>query len=204
MKIYRIPLYLAAACIIVFILQNLFLITDYLVLEKYAANGIWTLFTSIFLHADLMHVAYNMLALVIFGLILESIIGSRKFLYVFIISGLVASIAAALYYDASIGASGAIFGVMGCLAALRPRMHVWAMGVPVPMVVAAAVWLSIDIIGVLSPTNIANMAHIAGLFAGIVIGMFLRKKYAEHHEKSDKFLSEQELDEWERKWMCER
>jgi membrane associated rhomboid family serine protease len=200
-RIRYIPLYLTAACVIVFIIQNILPVTDIFLLRQHAGTGLWTLFTSVFLHADILHLVYNMIALVLFGLILENIIGSRKFIVIFFVSGIAAGVAAAFFYDASLGASGAIFGVMGCLAALRPRMFVWVLGVPLPMALAAAVWLMIDMLGVISPANVANIAHIAGLLTGITIGLYLRKYYAERRERSKKPLSDEELNRWEKDWM---
>ena len=161
----------------------------------------WTLVTAIFLHADLSHLAYNMFALLLFGSILENIIGSRRFIIVFFLSGITASIAALFFYDSVLGASGAIFGIMGALAAIRPGMIVWVMGVPMPMIIAAAVWASLDLLGFFSPTNIANASHLAGLISGLLVGLALRKKSVNAAMKKDHIMSEKEMEEWERDYL---
>jgi len=163
----------------------------------------WILVTSIFLHGSVEHLLYNMFALALFGILLEKIIGSKKFLFVFFFTGIVASIGSAFFYNASLGASGAIFGLLGCLAVLRPRMTIWVMGAPMPMFVAVIVWLLIDLAGIFYPTNVANVAHIAGLLSGIVIGILWRKTFWEYPEKRQKpkVVSEEEIDHWENEWM---
>ena len=199
----RITFLLIAACIIVFLLQQLIPgFTDAFILDSArVGERPWTLFTSLFLHGDLLHLGYNMLALFFFGLILESIVGTRIFLAIFFITGLDASFASVLFYDRALGASGAVYGIIGSLAVLRPRLTAFAFGVPMPMIAVAAVYLLLDIMGIFHPTNIANAAHIAGLAAGIAAGLLLRRKFPEPKRRASKALSDRELDEWERKWM---
>ncbi len=159
----------------------------------------WTIITSIFLHGSLSHLAFNMFALFLFGLLLEKFIGPNRFLIVFFLSGLAAGIAASFVYDSSLGASGAIYGVIGALAVIKPRMTVWTYGVPMPMVAAAFFYLLLDFAGLFYPTNVANAAHIAGLTCGAVMGLIMRKP--EPRETRKKLLSESEFEEWEGEWM---
>jgi hypothetical protein len=162
----------------------------------------WLLLTSIFLHGGLLHLGYNMLSLALFGSILEGIIGSRKFLVVFFASGILASVVSTQLYAAVLGASGAIFGVIGTLAALRPRMVVWAGGVPMPMALAAGFWLLLDLAGLFYPTNVANMAHVTGLAFGLAMGLTLLKKYGAKRSKKEKgFLTENDFARWEDDYM---
>jgi membrane associated rhomboid family serine protease len=195
----------AVLCILIFIVQLAIpSFTDAFVLVSADAFARpWILVTSIFLHGSTEHLLYNMLALALFGTILERIIGSKKFLFVFFLTGVIASIASTFIYNASLGASGAIFGLLGCLAILRPRMTIWAMGVPMPMFVAVIVWLLIDLAGIFYPTNIANAAHIAGLLSGIVIGILWRNKFKIETRKQQKpkIVEEKELENWEDEWM---
>ena len=195
---------LIAACVIAFLLQlalpeftEIFL----LISEKAAAEP-WRLISSIFLHGDFLHLGYNMIALFFFGLALESIVGARIFLFLFFLAGIDASFASLFFYERSLGASGAVFGIIGTLAVLRPRMTAFALGVPMPMIAAAAAYLVLDILGVFYPSNIANIAHIAGLFVGAAAGLLLRRKFPEPEKKKQrKAVSENELDEWEDRWM---
>lgn len=192
---------LVAVCIVIFLLQlTIPSITDNFVLvsaEMFSRP--WILFTSIFLHGSFDHLLFNMFALVMFGSILEKIIGSRRFLMVFFVTGIIASVGSAFFYSASLGASGAIMGLAGCLASIRPKMMVWVMGAPMPMMLAAAVWAIIDMVGFFHPSGIANAAHLAGMFSGIIIGIAWRKNF--EVEKPGKILGEKELDLWEDEYM---
>lgn len=195
-------LILAAICVAVFVIQSFsagFTDSFVLVSSDILARP-WTLITSIFLHGSLSHLVFNLFALVLFGMILEKFIGSKKFIAVFFVSGVAASIAA-LTYPSSLGASGAIYGILGTLAAIRPKMIVWTYGVPMPMVVAALFYLVLDLAGMFFPSNIANAAHIAGLLVGVAIGLLLREPRKKTEKKTDKILNEKQLEQWEDEWM---
>ena len=110
--------------------------TDLFVLNQIAWTQLWRFLTAIFLHGSILHLLYNLFALVLFGSILEKLIGGRKFLWIFFISGILANIIAVNFYDSSLGASGAIFGIIGALIVIRPMLMVWAFGRPMPIFVA--------------------------------------------------------------------
>jgi hypothetical protein len=202
-KNMKLVLWIVGINVVIFIIQNIVPgFTDAFVLNSdQVLSAPWTLITSIFLHADVMHILFNMFALLIFGLILENIIGSRRFIAIYFASGLLASIGSVFFYNSTLGASGAIFGVLGCLALLRPRMTVGVYFVPMPMVVAAGVWAVLDLVGVFYPSNVANIAHIIGLIIGILFGLLLREKFSEKREKRKYPLREEEMDKWENEYM---
>jgi len=188
---------------VIFVLQNIFpTITDsFSLISSRALGEPWMFLTAIFLHADIMHLLYNMFALALFGAILEKIVGGKRFLAIFFISGIVASAAAFFFYPASLGASGAIFGILGALAVLQPRMTIW-LYVPMPMFVAIFVWAAIDLTGFFYPSGIANAAHLAGLGAGLIFGFALRKKFAEHAAKRKQYeIGSEEFRRWEDGWV---
>ncbi len=198
---------IAAICGLVFLLQQFWYWEVFNSLAL-VSSGVWarpwTLISYTLVHADIIHIGYNMFALLLFGSILESVIGSRKFLAIYLVSGLAAGIAGVLLYTASIGASGAVFGVIGCLALLRPRLAVWVMGAPMPMIIAAAVWILIDILGIPAPDNIAHEAHIFGIGIGIAAGLLLHDKYAEplrRKRRKQERPTDREIDEWEERYM---
>src|SRR3989338_7597220 len=188
---------LCGAMALIFVAQNMIDITGSMQLTKDVLSTPWTLITSIFIHGSMGHLLGNIFALGLFGSILERIHGTKKFLLVFFASGIVSGIASSFFYDAALGASGSIFGVLGMLAAIRPKMIVWTYGVPMPMFVAAGFWLVLDIAGTFYPTNIANLAHISGLIFCIVVGITQRKP----HAKEKKPLADEDIDEWENQWM---
>lgn len=202
MKKTYIPLLLVAVNFAVFALQYLVpgLTESFLLDSSAVAERPWILVTSMFLHGSHAHLIGNMFALALFGLMLENIIGSRKFLAVYFAAGIISGIAAAFFYDSTLGASGAIFGVLGMLAALRPKMIVWTYGVPLPMIAAAGLWLLLDILGVFYPTNVANMAHIAGLALGAAIGAASKQKDWSR-PKRKKTMSDEEFEEWEEEYF---
>jgi membrane associated rhomboid family serine protease len=202
-KFRFIALILCVICIVVFAVQNILPgFTDEYVLDASSlAAKPWILVTSIFLHGSVSHLLSNIFALGLFGSILERITGTRRFLMIFFGTGILASLASAAFYPSSLGASGAIFGVLGVLTALRPKMVVWTYGAPMPMIVAAAFWFLLDIGGAFYPSSIANMAHIAGMLAGIIIGLFMRSGKKEEKPRQEKMLSKEELDEWEDEYL---
>lgn len=192
-------------CIGVFILQvfsdaltqNLLLVSNEFWLRP------WTLVTHAFLHGSALHLFYNMFALALFGILLERIISSRNFLILYFSALFASAVASIYFYDATLGASGAIFGIMGMLAVLRPKMIVWVLGIPMPMAIAAVFWGAGDFIGLFLPGATANAAHLAGLFIGLVFGFIFFKQYGEFpiKKKSEIQISEEDLDKWEREWM---
>lgn len=200
-------LLLCGICIIVFALQaivpgfsDFFLLNSSLLLYRP-----WTLLTSIFLHGSLPHVLYNILGLGLFGMILEHIVGKKKFLVIFFSGGFLASLGASFLYDAALGASGAIFAILGTLVVLRPHLQVWVAYVPMPMFVAGFVWAISDLVGLFVPSNVANLAHLVGLAFGVGAGFYLRKEYGERKPKEPPlYVDEKTMEKWEQRYMKER
>jgi len=170
-------------CVVVFILQGFipFIENNFTLISSRALYEPWMLVTSMFLHGDLVHLLNNMLALFIFGMILENVLGSKRFLLVYFIAGLIAGISAALFYNAALGASGAIFGVLGTLVMLKPRMIVYIYFMPLPMYLAGILWAIIDITRFFFPTGIASAAHLAGLFIGLGFGYYYKRKFGDKY-----------------------
>jgi membrane associated rhomboid family serine protease len=143
-----------------------------------------TLFTSMFLHAGWMHLGGNMLYLWIFGDNLESVMGHARFLMFYLICGIAAGLAQIIASGASnipsLGASGAISGVLGGYLLLFPRNRVRVLtrgGIAsVPALVVLGLWIVIQLIsGIGSIANtaesggVAYMAHIGGFVAGLLL-----------------------------------
>jgi hypothetical protein len=193
------------ACVVVFFLQVMIVpLTDSLVLVSAdVLSHPWTLMTSMFAHADFNHLFYNMFALFLFGAILERIIGGRNFLLVYFFAGLVGSLATIPLYEASLGASGAIFGIIGALTVLRPRMTIYVYYVPMPMAIAGLVYALIDIVGIFVPSGVANAAHLAGLAVGIAAGLLLRNDYGETPAPASNppKIPEGKMRNWEDRWL---
>jgi membrane associated rhomboid family serine protease len=142
-----------------------------------------TLFTSMFMHASWLHIGGNMLYLWIFGDNIEDRIGHAKFLLFYLICGLAAS-AADIFFKTdsiipSLGASGAIAGVLGAYLVLFPTRQVRVMVarqiVNMPAFMVLGLWIllqvfsQISIVGDQAGGGVAYMAHIGGFVAGIAL-----------------------------------
>lgn len=138
----------------------------------------WRLFTSMFLHGSIWHIGFNMLALWQVGQVTERIFGSARFAALYVLAGLSGSLASVLWnpHVNSVGASGAIFGIIGGLLAFLGRKD---SGVP-PTVVADlrgsmipfllfSLWM-----GFIYP-HTDNAAHIGGLVGGWLAGHLLAR-----------------------------
>ncbi len=143
-----------------------------------------TLFTSMFLHGGWGHLGGNMLFLWIFGDNIEHRLGHLRFLVFYLICGLAAGLAHIIANAGSavptVGASGAISGVLGGYLVLFPRNRVYVMtygGVAaVPAVLMLGLWILLQFVnGVGSVANtpetggVAYLAHIGGFIAGVVL-----------------------------------
>jgi membrane associated rhomboid family serine protease len=166
----------------------------------------WTLITHMFMHADLSHLYFNMFALAAFGSIFEKQVGSRTFLAVFFLGGLASAFAGIIFYQSVIGASGAIFSVLACMAVYRPKTVVWALGAPMYVIVALFIWMALDLVGFFQPDSTAHASHLAGMAYGISYGFWLRRERPapkKPREHDSDLPSEKELEEWEEKWMVQ-
>jgi hypothetical protein len=177
---------LIGVCVFVYVLQNLAANWNgwiyFMFLPAFAFQYPWMFVTSIFLHASIEHILFNMIALFFFGTYLERMVGPRLFLLVFFLAGIVGNFGYMLTTWGSIvpaiGASGAIYGVIGMLAVLTPMTMVYVYFiVPMPMVVFAALYALLDFIGLFVPSDVAHGAHIAGLAVGIAFALILRSRY---------------------------
>ncbi|VVB78921.1 Rhomboid protease GlpG [uncultured archaeon] len=172
-------LWLCLVCIGVYILQLIIPgFTDLFILNLNAVDQrqYFRFVSAIFLHGSAVHLLYNLFALFFFGWSLEKLIGSRRFLIVFFLSGIIANIVAVNFYSSSLGASGAIYGIIGCLTIISPFMFVWAFGLIMPMFLAAILWIAGDVMGVFgfSGSDVGYIAHLSGVGIGILFGLLFR------------------------------
>ena len=192
-------LWIVGICIVVFIIQLLMPgFTDSLLLDQSKPLEVWRFVTSIFLHGSFAHILSNMFALALFGIVLESIIGSRNFLLTYFGIGIFANLIAINFYPSSLGASGAIYGVLGTLIILRPKMTVWAFGMPMPLFVAGILWVCAGVFGVFNPSNVGDIAHLSGMGLGFVLGFFFMRRYREMKWRENRvILDENSVRMWE-------
>lgn len=144
-----------------------------------ATGEYWRLFTAMFLHANLIHLFFNCFALFIFGRLVEGVYGNSRFTIIYLLAGLSGGVLSYMFNRTAIavGASGAIFGILGALAAyfVVHRNTLGEMGRRnlTGLATVAAINLAI---GLLIP-NIDNWAHFGGLVGGFVMGLALAPRY---------------------------
>lgn len=204
MKFKGISLILTGICVVIFIIQrSIEGFTELFLLNQSALTEPWRFITSIFLHGSLGHLLYNGFALALFGSMLEALIGSRRFSIVFLTTGITANLVSLPFYDAALGASGAIFGILGTLIVLRPGMMVFVYGLPMPLFIAGIVWIAGDVIGIFTPSDVANLAHLAGIFFGFLLGAWYRPRFPpERQVRSSLHLDERRIRRWEERHVC--
>lgn len=131
---------------------------------------IWRLITSIFMHGSLIHLLVNMYSLYILGNQVETYIGKWKYLFVYLISGICGSLLSAVLNPnvVSVGASGAIFGLAGCLLYFGYHYRTY-LGSAIKDQILPVIIINL-IIG-FSMSGIDNAAHIGGLIGGIIATM---------------------------------
>ena len=161
-----------------------------------------TLFSAMFMHGGLGHLFGNMLYLWIFGDNVEDRMGHVKYLIFYVICGLLASAAHIFFAPKSIipslGASGAIAGVLGAYLVLFPRqgVKVFFFGgiVVLPALIVIGIWGLMQFIGGFGSLDkmgesggVAYMAHVGGFVAGLLLVFLFRKPPARNVPRYDEF-----------------
>ena len=144
-----------------------------------ATGEYWRFFTAMFLHANIIHLLFNCLALFIFGRLVEGVYGNVRFTVIYLLAGLAGGALSYMFNKTAIGvgASGAIFGIVGALAAyfIVHRDTLGDMGRRNLTGIATIAAINLAI-GLLIP-NIDNWAHFGGLAGGFVMGLALAPRY---------------------------
>lgn len=148
---------------------------------------LYTLFTSMFVHSGFAHIFGNMLVFFFIGLAFEQRIGWKKFLIIYLLTGVCGTLTHSLLNLGSstilIGASGAIFGIMGAFAFSYPRDEV-VMPIPlgiimvlrrIKVIYAVLIFAALETIIVWFdvPDNTAHFAHLGGLVSGVVLAALI-------------------------------
>ena len=196
---------LMAACVGVFIYQTLseyqdpkageLIVNAYGMIPRDIVSGrhLWTLITSMFLHGGFFHIIGNMLYLWIFGDNVEDAFGHLWFFIVYLFTGVVGSLLQIMLMPtstiATIGASGAISGVMGAYFVLFPRARVLTL-IPIfffirliylPAPLLLGFWILLQILYGCSSVpgtggGVAYFAHIGGFVSGLILGLLVRNR----------------------------
>jgi membrane associated rhomboid family serine protease len=126
-------------------------------------GAVWQLLTSAFTHVEVWHIGFNMLALFFLGPLLESVLGRARFLAVYLVSALAGSAAVMLLASPgsqTLGASGAIFGLMGALivVGLKVRANLQQLWF----------WLGLNLLFTFTAGGISWQGHLGGLLGGVL------------------------------------
>lgn len=153
-------------------------------------NGdyLWTFLSSMFMHGGFFHLFANMLSLLFIGSLVERIIGKKRYLWFYLIAGLFAGLFFVLssfiftadFETFAVGASGAIFGLVGMLMLLTPNLPVYIMFIPIPIKMkyaAPGILVVLWLISVAGNVPVGNTAHLGGLIAGLFYGFYLKYKF---------------------------
>lgn len=138
-----------------------------------SGRTIWSLLTSMFLHGSFFHLFANMFSLFFIGSFLERIVGRKRFFWLYILSGILGGlfyVGAGLIFGGmnvpAVGASGAIFGILGVLAVLVPRSKIYLIAGPLLLIVAEVLALAFLPASFASAVSmIFNVLFLAMIFA---------------------------------------
>lgn len=188
----------SAILLLFYVVKNFFIQSDIVFLlfgAQYGplvSLGQWyRIVTAMFMHGGFLHLAFNMYALYILGSNAEALYGTYKFLSFYLLSGIVGNIATQFfYYDSlSVGASGAIFGLVGALfgAGFRKDTPFYLKPLTgsalLPMIILNIV------LGFMPGSGINNAAHIGGLVTGMILGRALPVYTSYRSEKVWKIIA---------------
>jgi membrane associated rhomboid family serine protease len=157
-------------------------------------KALWTFFTSMFMHGGIFHLFANMFSLFFVGALLERLIGKKRYVLFYLLSGLFAGMFFVLISFLTkndltayaVGASGALFGLIGFLMLITPNLPVYILFIPIPIKMKYAAPLILIALWLISLTPMAfggeklpigNTAHLGGLLAGFIYGVYMRLKY---------------------------
>ncbi|MDY6771462.1 MAG: rhomboid family intramembrane serine protease [Candidatus Nanohaloarchaea archaeon] len=157
-------------------------IVQYGLVPSMLAAEPWRIVTSMFMHANSLHLLVNAMVLFFFGAELEKRVGTKRFLKIYFAAGLVAALGFAGFMQLfgntaipAVGASGALYGVFAALAILAPEIRVLAFFIfPMGIRTALIVFALLDVFLLSTSVPIASAAHLSGLVVGLYYGHKLK------------------------------
>lgn len=172
-----------------YLLSPQFMYTNFLVSWDSLVEGrFWTLLTSEFSHNYLFHILVNMFAFYGFGMAVEDLLGTKRFIIFYLSAAIMASLAHSLVSHflmhqselPALGASGAIAGVILFFSLVYPKEKILLLGIiPLPAISAALVFVGLDLWGLFAQTQgeslpIGHGAHLGGALYGLLYFLFLK------------------------------
>ncbi len=139
----------------------------------------WRLLTAMFLHGGLLHLLLNGWALYQLGGLFEAWMGSGRMAMTYLVAGLAGSLASLFFLRGgmSVGASGAIFGVLGALVGVLVRRRDRLRPQAKQLLYQLLMWAGINVFLGFSTPGIDNAAHLGGAVAGLALGLILRPRW---------------------------
>lgn len=149
---------------------------------------LWSFLTSMFMHGSFFHLLANMFSLYFVGRLIENILGRKRYLYFYLTAGLFSGLLFVLSVFVfpqdmgvyAVGASGALFGLIGALIFLTPNLPVYVMLIPIPIKMkyaAPGILVLLWAISAAANIPIGNVAHLGGLLVGVVYGLYLKAQF---------------------------
>jgi membrane associated rhomboid family serine protease len=146
-----------------------------------ALSGAWWQFlTYMFLHADTLHIFFNMFALFMFGVVMERALGWKRYLLLYVLSG----VGSAAFYILltltflpgeltvlMLGASGAVFGILAAFGFMFPKEVIYVYFVPLPAISAVFIFAGIELFAGITGImpGIANFGHLGGIITSAIV-----------------------------------
>jgi membrane associated rhomboid family serine protease len=173
------------ACILVSLVSwfsNTDVVLDYLAFsgDNLLKGRVWTLVTSLFLHADILHLAGNMLFLYVFGNTMEEDLGATKTLGTFFFGGVASFLLSLLFYNPAtplIGASAAIFTLSAIVMLVKPLKFSILFFLPQGLVAVLYFVYNLVAVYYAAGGNVAYIAHVIGFAIGIPFGLAWSKNW---------------------------
>ena len=163
-------------------LATRYIVREFLALYSFNTGAFqpYQLVSHMFLHGSFGHIFFNMFGLYMFGKILESVLGSKRFFLLYFLSGLGAALLQLLIYQLQgspaimIGASGAIFGILAAFAMMFPNVELMIIFLPIPIKAKyiVPIYAVLELffgIANFSKDNIAHFAHLGGAVVGFIL-----------------------------------
>ena len=150
------------------------LFADWILYGPFVASGDWwRLLTAAFLHGNLVHIGFNMFALYWLGTAVESFLGPVRYLALYLVSGLAGSAGALVVnpQEPTVGASGAIFGIMGALLIIEYQQTGQLAGQAMSLIAVNLIFT----FAFASTANISYGGHIGGLIGGVAASLALSR-----------------------------
>ena len=160
-----------------------------------ALSGSWWQFiTYMFLHADPLHIFLNMFVFFMFGAVMERALGWKKFLFLYLISG----VGSALFYlfltltfipgemtVLMLGASGAVYGILAAFGFMFPKEVIYAYFIPLPAISAVFLFAAVELIAGITGImpGIANFGHLGGIITAALIMLIWKHTLKPKNEK---------------------